>query len=74
MTSYSHLHTLPMQGSTSLEFQSIIKSYLDRNFTTAYTNSFPVWKASCCQSRTVSSPTTPIVGVLMASQQHYPTA
>lgn len=34
-----------VQGSTQLEFQSIIKSYLDRNYTTSYTNYHPVWNA-----------------------------
>jgi len=33
-----------VEGATELQFESIIKSYLDRNYTTAYQNNFPVWK------------------------------
>lgn len=35
---------LAAQGSTTLEFHNILKSYLDRNYTTAYTNNYPVWR------------------------------
>ena len=38
------LTPLTAQASTQLLFESIIGSYQNRNYTTAYTNVYPVWK------------------------------
>mmetsp|Transcript_6191 Transcript_6191/g.13482 ORF Transcript_6191/g.13482 Transcript_6191/m.13482 type:complete len:317 (-) Transcript_6191:902-1852(-) len=38
--------TLQAVQASYLQFESIIKSYLDRNYTTTYSNVFPVWKPS----------------------------
>ncbi|KXZ47076.1 hypothetical protein GPECTOR_38g313 [Gonium pectorale] len=52
---YSAIYNVPLLNSTSpsvqtsvqpgveLEFQSILKAYLDRNYTTTYANQYPVW-------------------------------
>jgi hypothetical protein len=29
-----------------LQFETILRNYLSRNYTTTYTNNYPVWKAS----------------------------
>ena len=35
-----------VQPTLQLQLQDILKSYLDRNYTTMYSNVYPVWQAS----------------------------
>lgn len=39
-----------VQPTAELELQSILSSYLDRNYTTMYTNNYPVWQSGTADS------------------------
>eukprot|EP00967_Tisochrysis_lutea_P007938 scaffold9476_cov14-Tisochrysis_lutea.AAC.1 len=34
----------PTQGSETLQFESIVNSYLNRNYSTTFVDRYPVWK------------------------------